>query len=69
MLLRYTTGETPIDGTGNAVSKKFSGIIITKILPEFMEQMGEVFAQILFTCMDNGQLFNRRLQFVARQAF
>jgi len=59
MLLRYTAGATPIDGAGNAVSKKFSSIIITKILPKFVEQMGEVFAQIFFTCMDNGQLFNR----------
>ena len=61
-------GTASIDGSGNGVSTKLGDGIVSKVLPEYVEQMGIFLAQIFPTNLDRHPLQQHRLHYAARYA-
>ena len=49
-------GPASVNGSGNGVGKKLGDGIVSKVLPEYVEQMGTFLAQIFPTGVDRHSL-------------
>ena len=61
-------GTASIDGSGNGVGTKLGDVIVSKVLPEYVEQMGIFPAQVFPTGLDRRPLYQHRLHYAARYA-
>ena len=67
-LLYRHHGKASIDGSGNGVGTKLGDEIVSKVLPEYVEQMGIFLVQVFPTGLDRHPLYQHRLHYVARYA-